>query len=360
MLKGINYKIFISFWLSLILTVTVWASSNEEENPQQEEFNATDVIMHHISDAHEWHILDYTKNGKKHTVNLPLPVILYADGHIDIFMSSAFHHGEKTIIRDDREYILYHGKIYLAENGVLNFDKEHHPTNVTPLDFSITKNVAAMMFSALLILLIFVPMARKYKKDNGIPRGFQSLLEPVVLFVRDDIAIPNIGKERYQRYMPYLLTAFFFIWINNILGLVPFMPGGANVTGNIAVTMVLAVFTLLITNSNANKEYWKHIFATPGIPFWLYPIMIPVELISVIAKPFALMIRLFANITAGHIIVLSLVSLIFIFKSIFISPVSVAFVLFMDVLELLVATLQAYIFTLLSALFIGLAVKEEH
>jgi F-type H+-transporting ATPase subunit a len=205
-------------------------------------------------------------------------------------------------------------------------------------------------------------MARSYRK-SGIshPRGIQSFLEPVILFVRDDIAIQNLGEHKYEKYMPYLLTVFFFILINNLMGLVPFPPPfGASVTGNINVTFVLALCTFFIVQFSGNRAYWKHVFATPGVPFWLLPIMIIVELIGLFSKPFALMIRLFANITAGHIIVLSLVCLIFIFKSLAVAPVSIAFVIFMDCLELLVAFLQAYIFTLLSSLFISMAMPEEH
>jgi F-type H+-transporting ATPase subunit a len=259
--------------------------------------------------------------------------------------------------KDDREYILYHEKIYIANNGQITLDEHNHPTNAKPIDISITKNVASMMVSALLLLLVFIPMARNYKKGQIVPKGIGAFMEPIVVFIKEDIAIPNIGHHKYEKFLPYLLTAFFFIWFNNMLGL---LPMGANLTGNIAVTFTLAAFTLLITNFSANKNYWKHIFAAPGVPWWLLPIMIPVELIGIISKPFALMIRLFANISAGHIIVLSLISLIFIFKTIWISPVSIAFVLFIDMIELLVAILQAYIFTLLSALFIGLAVQEAH
>jgi F-type H+-transporting ATPase subunit a len=224
-----------------------------------------------------------------------------------------------------------------------------------------TKAVVGMLSAAIIGLLIFISLSRSYKK-SGIshPRGIQSFLEPVILFVRDDIAIPNLG-HKYEKYMPYLLTAFFFILINNLMGLIPFPPPfGANVTGNIAVTFVMAACTFLITQFSGNKTYWKHIFAAPGVPFWLLPIMIPVEIIGLFSKPFALMIRLFANITAGHIIVLSLVCLIFIFNSLSVAPVSILFVIFMDFLELLVAFLQAYIFTLLSALFISMAIPEEH
>jgi len=354
---------FLSF-----LFVSLSLNASEEHHAQnhakaqsEEEFDPTSVIMHHISDAHDWHLFDLTdKNtGEEHAVSIPLPIILIYDGNIDIFLSSKFHHGQSTVKKGEREYVLYHDKIYLTNHGELQFNENHEPTNPKPLDFSITKNVASLFFSAVLLLMVFIPMARMYKKGNGIPRGIQGFLEPIVLFVVDDIAKPNIGEEKYQKYLPYLLTVFFFIWFNNMLGLIPIFPGGANLTGNIAVTFTLAIITLLITNVSAGKTYWKHIFM-PNVPWWLWIIMIPVELMSVLSKPFALMIRLFANITAGHIIVLSLVSLIFIFKTVWMGFVSVPFVLFMDVLELLVAILQAYIFTLLSALFIGLAVQEHH
>jgi len=355
----------------LILAFLSFAQEHEHSHQQaknnKEDFNPTPLIMHHINDSHTWHLFDITdkETGEEHPVSVPLPVILICNGHFDVFMSSEFEHGHKTVKRGDREYILYHDKIYLAQNGKLQFDEEHtgeeaHPVNIKPLDLSITKNVAAMMFSAIVLLLVFIPMARMYKNGKSlVPRGIQGFLEPIVLFVVEDIAIPNIGEKHYKKYVPYLLTVFFFIWFNNLLGLVPILPGGANVTGNIAVTMTLAVFTGLITGVSGNKAYWADIF-TPHVPFWLWPIMIPVEIMSVLSKPFALMIRLFANITAGHIIALSLVSLIFIFRTVWMAPVSTAFVLFMDVLELLVGILQAYIFTLLSALFIGLAVQEHH
>jgi F-type H+-transporting ATPase subunit a len=359
------YLLFFFLTISLF-ALTAQASENQKTNTSNdEEFDPTAVIMHHISDAHDWHLWDKVdkETGEKHGVSIPLPVIVWYNGQLDVFMSSAFHHGEKTVAKGANEYALYHNKIYVAENGAINFDEHHHPTNPQPLDFSITKNVASMMFSALLLLAVFIPMGRKYKKGGKVPSGLQGFMEPIILFIKEDIARPNIGEHKYQRFLPYLITVFFFIWFNNMLGLVPFFPGGANVTGNIAVTFTLAFFTMVITNFSGNKSYWGHIFNTPGVPWWLkYPIpLMPfVELVGVIAKPFALMIRLFANITAGHIIVLSLISLIFIFKTVLISPASILFVLFMDVLELLVALLQAYIFTLLSALFIGLAVQEHH
>jgi F-type H+-transporting ATPase subunit a len=335
---------------SMLTSDSTHATEQHAEDTHSEEaFNPADMILHHIADSYGWHLWDYTnKEDVVVPVEIPLPVILFADGNLDVFMSSAFHHGHSTVQKGDRIYSLDHGHI-VEESGL------------HPVDFSITKNVASMLIAAFLLVLIFSAVGRGYKKRGiAAPKGIQALIEPIVVFIKDDIAIPNIGKDKYAKFLPYLLTVFFFIWINNLLGLIPFFPGGANVTGNIAVTLVLAVFTFLMTNINGSKAYWKHVFATPGVPVWLAPIMIPVELIGLLSKPFALMVRLFANITAGHIIILSLISLIFIFKTIAIAPVSVAFSLFMNVLELLVALLQAYIFTLLSALFIGMAVDDGH
>ncbi|MFC1223675.1 F0F1 ATP synthase subunit A [Pedobacter sp. BG31] len=318
-----------------------------EANHGKEKFEPTKVIMEHIADSHMWHLWGHT--------SLPLPVILYTPNGLEVFSSGNFHHGEHDYNGKYNNYRLEedHVKVVGADGKV---DEE---ASKAVLDFSITKNVAAMFVAILVILIVFISVAGAYKKRAGkAPRGLQSFIEPVVLFVRDDIAKPNIG-HKYAKFMPYLLTTFFFILFNNLFGLIPIFPGGANVTGNIALTFVMALGTLIIVNINGNKYYWKHIFR-PDVPFWLYPIMIPVELIGIISKPFALMVRLFANITAGHIIVLSLISLIFIFETLAIAPVSVAFVLFMDVLELLVAFLQAFIFTLLTALFIGMAVEEHH
>ncbi|WP_145859239.1 F0F1 ATP synthase subunit A [Pedobacter suwonensis] len=318
-----------------------------EANHGKEKFEPTKVIMEHIADSHMWHLWGHT--------SLPLPVILYTPNGLEVFSSGNFHHGEHDYNGKYNNYRLEedHIKVVGADGKV---DEE---ASKAVLDFSITKNVAAMFVAILVILIVFISVAGAYKKRAGkAPRGLQSFIEPVVLFVRDDIAKPNIG-HKYAKFMPYLLTTFFFILFNNLFGLIPIFPGGANVTGNIALTFVMALGTLIIVNINGNKYYWKHIFK-PDVPFWLYPIMIPVELIGIISKPFALMVRLFANITAGHIIVLSLISLIFIFETLAIAPVSVAFVLFMDVLELLVAFLQAFIFTLLTALFIGMAVEEHH
>ncbi len=208
------------------------------------------------------------------------------------------------------------------------------------------------------LVLIFTSVAKSYKKRPGRPKGLQAFMEPLILFVRDNIVYPNLGKKT-DKFLPFLLTIFFFILLNNLMGIVPFFPGNANVTGNISVTLTLAFFTFIMINVNGNKHYWKHNLWMPGVPVFIRPVLAVVEIMGIIVKPVALMIRLFANITAGHIIILSLVSLIFIFKSLSMAPISIIFVLFMDCLELLVAFLQAYIFTMLSSLFIGIAVEEH-
>jgi len=331
-----------------------------------EEFNATEYILDHISDSHEWHLLT-KKDG--HHVSVPLPVILFSKhSGFHVFMSGKLAHGHTH-----HGFQMGHGSIEMVNKKGETVEKnlegiiievDEHGALVEaglPLDFSITKNVFMMMLSVIILLWVFLGLARAYRK-MGIsePKGLMGFIEPVIVFIEEDVAIPNIGEDKYFRYMPYLLTIFFFILLNNLLGLIPVFPFGANVTGNIALTMVLAIFTFIITTFSGNRSYWQHIFNTPGVPVWLSPIMIPVEIIGMFTKPFALMVRLFANITAGHIIVLSLISMIFIFKSVFMSVPSLVMVIFMDFIELLVAFLQAYIFTLLSALFIGLAMPEHH
>lgn len=336
-----------AFCAVLSISGPSYASNQSEaedstKTTSSEELDAVSIILHHVLDNHDWHLYDAKgPDGQVHPVSIPLPIILLCEGQWNFFMSSAFEHGHAAVQRGNHQYQMdSHGHI-TESNGLKVFD------------FSITKNVASMLFAVLLLLFIFMKGAKSYDLSNGKPKGFAKVVEPLVLFVRDDIAIPNIGHQ-YKRYMPFLLTAFFFIWINNLLGLI---PTGANFTGNISVTATLAVFTLIITNFSGTKTYWGHIF-TPHVPLWLYPIMIPVEMVGVVAKPIALMIRLFANITAGHIIILSLIFLIFEFKSLAIAPVSLGFVLFISCIELLVAALQAYVFTLLSALFIGLALEQ--
>ena len=343
-----------------------------ETAEHEEAFDATEMIMHHISDAHSFHLL-----GEGHeSVSIGLPVILYTDNGLVTFCSSEFHHdteGKVVVEKNGQRFVNMHEHIYYANETANahgsfvthNAEDETLVDNAAPLDFSITKNVVTMLTGVIIILLLFISTARFYKKNgaNTAPRGLAGFMEPLILYVRDEIARPNMPASKVDKFLPYLLTVFFFIWVNNLLGLVPIFPGSSNLTGNISVTFTLAAFTLIITNVSANKAYWGHIFNTPGVPWWLkfpVPLMPAVELIGVIAKPFALMVRLFANITAGHIIILSLVSIIFIFKNAAWAGLSVPFGLFMSVLELLVAALQAYVFTMLSALFIGMANEEAH
>lgn len=332
----------------------------EGGHAEKKGFNAGEMITHHISDSHDWHLWGEGCEGSK---SIPLPVILYTDKGMEFFMSSRFHHGCSLAEGKHYTYKLEHNHIVPVDADGKKIE------GAKVIDLSITKNVAAIMISILLLVWIFSSVAKGYKRRPGMaPKGLQSFMEPVILFVRDNIAIPNIGPKKYEKYMPYLLTAFFFIWFNNMLGLVPIFPGGANVTGNIAVTLVLATITFIITLLSSNKHYWLHVFAMPGVPKWVLVILTPIEILGVIIRPFVLMMRLFANITAGHIVMLSFISLIFIFskngESIVAgfgaAPVSVLFVVFMSVLELLVAALQAYVFTLLSAIYIGAALEEGH
>lgn len=333
------------------------------EAGKEEKYNPVPFIMHHIADAHNWHLWGEGENS----VGISLPVILWDNG-LKVFSSSKFGHELDQVANvDGKNYKIFHNTVYETDaNGTLNMEKdakgEEHPTNAKPLDFSITKVVAQMILAAIIILLIGLGAASSYKKSQ-IPSGIAKFIEPIVLFVRDDIALQNIGSVRYRKYVPYLVTLFLFIWVLNILGL---FPGAANTTGNIAFTMVLAVFTLVIVNLSGRKTYWMHMLDPLGknMPFagkiLVYIILVPVELLGIITKPFALMIRLFANMTAGHIIIMSLIALIFIMQTYMITPVSLGLTLFIYVLEVLVAALQAYIFTMLTALFIGSAVEEPH
>jgi F-type H+-transporting ATPase subunit a len=342
-------KSFIPSLLALTLSVFTLQNSFAQEAheghdhaAQTEEFNPGETIMHHISDEHQWH---FATLGERH-VSLPLPVILYsAKNGLDVFSSSHFYHSPNGVYGD---YKLTHEHITWADEA----------TEGTLYDFSITKNVFSLVLSFVLLLFIFGTVAGAYRKNAGkAPKGLQSALEPFILFIRDEVARTYIGEKHYERFLPYLLTLFFFIWINNLLGL---LPGGANLTGNIAVTMVLAVLTFLIVNFNGRRTYWSHIFAMPGVPKVMLLILTPVEIVGLLMRPFSLMVRLFANITAGHIILLSLLSMIFIFKTLWVSPVVAVFSVFMYLIELLVAVLQAYIFTVLTASYIGAAVEEHH
>lgn len=303
-----------------------------------EPVNMSDVIIHHVMDDHQWHFTDH--------LVLPLPIIVYSNEKgLDIFSSANFfdeHHQEVEY----KGYKLEHNHITLAESGKAVFD------------LSITKNVAMLLINAGLLIFVFLSVSKAYKRNGGkAPKGLQSFFEPIIIFVRDEIVKPNIG-HKYETYLPYLLTLFFFILFGNLLGL---LPGAGNLTGNIAITMTLAVLTFIITNLSGNKNYWSHIFWTPGVPLPLRIIILPVELIGILTKPFSLMIRLFAAITAGHIVLLSLLGLTFMFHSYIVGVVSSVFVVVISLIELLVAGIQAYVFTMFTSLYIGLATEEhEH
>ena len=343
-MKKTIFKLIFTSLLTLTATTNIFA----EDHPIKEEgFNPTPKILHHIQDAYEWHLWG--------DISIPLPVILYTEGNVDIFMSSSFNHGKSPVIKGDRKYNIDLHKDF--EDQIVEENNKEF------ISLSITKNVASMILSVLLLFFILRKVSLSYKSKKAAPKGIQAFLEPLILFVRDDIIKSSIGPK-HKKYTVFLLTVFFFILTNNLLGLT---PGAANVTGNISVTLVLSLFTFIIITVSANKGYWKHLIKPPGTPLALLPIMIPIEIFGVFTKPFALMIRLFANITAGHIIIFSLISLIFVASNNgenvvagwAVAPLSVLFVLFIFLIEILVAFLQAYIFTLLSAVFIGLAVKEE-
>ncbi len=340
MLRSITSKLILVLAFSVFSYNFSFAQEEKHEGETKEKFNISEMIFHHIKDAHEWEFA--------HGFSIPLPVILYTKQHgVEVFSSKHFYEN---------------GNVY---NGYINLHEHIHRLNpqggldeeVKVWDFSITKNVASMMLSAVLLVLVFSAVSKGYTTNKGkAPKGIQSFFEPIIVFIRDEVVKPSIGKN-YEKYLPYMLTLFFFILFNNLLGL---LPGGANVTGNIAVTLVLAVITFLITNFGANKNYWSHIVRPPGVPLALLPIMLPVEIVGVFMKPMSLMIRLFANITAGHVIILSLVGLIFLFKSVTVGLGVTVFATFMNVIELLVAFLQAFIFTLLSSMYIGSSIEDTH
>ncbi len=357
-------RVLTSFFLVLFaLTATPNLLKASEEHAvtdtiSPKKFNTGDLIFNHIKDSYEWHIASI---GETH-IAIPLPVMLYSkQTGFHFFMAGKLHHGTESY---EGFHIATEGKYQRKIVETMTDGSE-----VRPWDFSISKNVTSLFISIALILVIFLSVAKKYQANFAkAPKGLQSWLEPIILFICDDIAKPSIGKEKYQRYLPFLLTVFFFIFINNLMGLVPIFPGGANLTGDISVTLVLALFTFVITSLSGSRDYWVHLVNAPGIPIWLklpLPLMPIVEIMGVFIKPFVLTIRLFANITAGHIVALGFYSLIFIFaeKSIIagygISVLSIAFTVFMGILELLVAFIQAYVFTLLSALYIGLALERH-
>lgn len=352
--------------LALFVGQFTFASDSDEKTEEHGKDLKTEIkeyITHHLQDSHDFSLFSYTEeNGEHKYIGFPLPVILWDEG-LKVFSSSKFHHGETLAEVEGNYYKLYHSKIYKTDaEGTINYDEEHHATNIKPIDFSITKNVMMIIITGLLMLWLFTSLAKSYAKNGSIPTGAGRFFEPIILYIRDDIARPNIGEKRYNKYMPFLLTVFFFIWFLNIFGLTPL---GVNVTGNIAVTVSLALITFLITNFTGTKDYWKHQFDPLGdsLPWYgkilLYIILVPIELLGLIIKPFSLLIRLYANMQAGHIVLMSLIGLMFIFKSWLGSPLSFGLAFAISLIEVLVALLQAYIFTMLSALYFGFA-SEEH
>ena len=357
---------------------------DHHESEHQDAFNPSNFIIHHIADAHDIHLW-----GEGHSaVHIPLPIIVYSEAHgLDVFMSSAFEgHGDvRTAVRPSgATYELSHGHIALVDDHHIHHNHDGHDHDHAShgeegheghahhgpvvYDLSITKSIFGMLLMLGLMVVLFGRMAGSYKSRQGqAPTGLTNALEPLVLFLRDEIAIPNIGEKKADKFLPFLMTVFFFIFFANLLGLVPFI-GGFNVTGTLGITMVLASLVFLITTLNGNKHYWGHLFWPPGVPLFVMPIIIPIEIVGMFLKPIVLMIRLTANISAGHIIILSFVSLILIFgkggdalaAGYGIGIFSTAFMIFMYCLELLVAFLQAFVFTLLAAIYFGEATHEAH
>lgn len=331
-------KVFSKLLLVVLFSGTSQVSFAAESNDSTKAFNASEVILHHVLDDHIWHFFD------GHYGTLYLPVIVYSEERgLESFSSHNFYDEHHNIV-EYNGYKLDHNHIYLADSGK------------AVLDLSITKNVAMLFINAILMILILTAVARGYKKNAGkAPKGIQAFIEPIIVFVRDEVVKPNIGPK-YEKYLPYLLTLFFFILFGNLLGL---LPGAANLTGNIAVTAVLAIGTFVITNVSGNKGYWGHIFWTPGVPLPLRIVILPVEILGIITKPISLTIRLFVAITAGHIVLLSLICLAFVFGSAYVGIGSSLIVMFINLIELLVAGIQAYVFTLFSSLYIGMAIAEH-
>lgn len=327
---------------------------------QKEEAERAEFIQHHLLDSHDFHLFSYgKKSGHEKHIGFPLPVILWDNG-LQVFSSSKFHHGEAVAESNGNFYKINHhdGMIYKTDSkGTFNVDKNHHTTNVKPIDFSITKNIVMILVVSLIMLIIFRNLGKSYAKNGGIASGIGRFFEPIILYVRDEIAIPNIGEKHYKKYMSHLLTVFFFIWFLNMFGLTPI---GVNVTSNIAITAALAIITYLITTFSANRYYWGHIFWMPGVPNLMKLILAPIELLGTIIKPFSLTVRLYANMLAGHVVLMSIIAMMYTFNNMVGSSLSFVLAFFLSILEVLVAGLQAYIFTMLTALYFGSAVEEHH
>ncbi len=334
------------------------ASANLSEE-EKAELERKAYVKHHLLDSHDFTLFSYGEGEHQKHVGFPLPVILWDNG-LQVFSSSKFHHGEAVAESNGNYYKINHhnGKIYKTDaEGTFTEDEKGHVTNAQPIDFSITKNVFMIFLVGVLLFVLFAALGKSYKKNGSIAKGAGRFFEPIILYIRDDIAIPNIGEKHYKKYMSFLLTIFFFIWFLNMFGLTPL---GVNVTGNLAITASLALITYLITTFTAKKDYWGHIFWMPGVPVLMKFVLAPIELLGTIIKPFSLMIRLYANMVAGHIVLMSLIALMYTFNSPIGSPLSFFLAFVLSLLEILVALLQAYIFTMLAALYFGSAVEEHH
>lgn len=349
-------KYILTVLLLCLLCVPMKADESQASEPEKK-VNVQEIVFGHIGDSYEWHITEW--KGK--AISIPLPIIVYSS-------QSGWHIFLSSRLIQNKEYEGF----YIAEDGKYQgkvVEKNAQGEEVRPFDISITKTVLSLLINSLLLIIIILGVARWYKKrkpEDPTPKGFVGFMEMFIMMVNDDIIKSCIGKD-YKKYAPYLLMAFFFIFINNLMGLIPIFPGGGNVTGNIAITLVLACMTFLAVNIWGNKEYWKEIL-WPDVPLWLkvpIPIMPLIELFGIFTKPFALTVRLFANIMAGHSVILALTCIVFITASLgpalnaSMSAISVLFAIFMNCLELLVAFIQAYVFTMLSAVFIGLSRVEE-
>ncbi len=376
--KNITTGIRFAFRLTLTVILTffylIGGASNQtahDSTVSEKSFDAGAMIMHHIADAHEIHFFTL-RDGQPDQFDAVayLPIILWTDNGLEFFSSSNFYHNPIHVEHGHafayKSYILFDEVIYNADEHGISFGEEAAVLNSSPLDLSITKTVAGLLITTFLILAIFLSVARSYRKrPNQSPKGLQSWIEPLVIFVRDDIVRPSIPGQKAEKFMPFLMTVFFFIWIANLLGLMSFL-GGYNVMGSMSVTLVLAFLVFAITTYHGNKNYWKHIVWPDNIPFLIKLILVPIEVLQVFMKPLVLMIRLTANITAGHIIILAFTALIFIFgqdsaiTGYSVGAGSLLFMVFMFFIELLVAFLQAYVFTLLSAIYFGSAVEEAH
>lgn len=353
-------KSTISFLYILAASIVSYSTSYKDDESENKNLKQeiTEYILHHVKDSHDFGLLSYKdkKTNRKVYVGVPLPIIIYDKG-FKFFMSSKFDHGRKVAEIGGSHYALFHNKIYKTDSkGTINYDKDGHPLNSKPLDFSITKSVVSIIFVSILMFFLFRNLAQSYNKNGLISSGVGRFFEPLIIYIRDEIAIPNIGVKHHKRFMSFLLTIFFFVWFCNILGLTPL---GVNVTGNIAITFCLALLTFIITTISGTKDYWMHIFWMPGMPLPMKIIMAPIELLGVFIKPFTLMIRLYANILAGHIVMMTLISMIFLFRNFIGSGLSFLLAFFISIIEILVALLQAYIFTILSALYFGFAVEEH-